>query len=57
MHIYDCKHFRKMKFSSPITLTKYIPKYAHLVIIFGTCISSTNSKYEKYFEYSEKEEK
>lgn len=46
-----------MKFFSPITLTKYIPKYAHLGIIFGTYISSTNSKYEKYFEYSEKEGK
>ena len=57
MHIYGCKHFRKLKRSSPITLTKYIPKYAHLGIIFGKYISSTNSKYEKYFEYSEKEEK
>ena len=52
-----------MKFSFPILLTKNIPKYAdfnilqivpHLGIIFGKYVSSTDSKYEKYFEYSEK---
>lgn len=56
-------HFRKTKFSFPIMLTKYIPRYVdfnilwilpQLAIIFGKYISTIKSKYEKYFECSNK---
>lgn len=56
-------HFRRTKFSFSITLTKYIPGYVDfnilwilpwLAIIFGKHVSTIKSKYERYFECSNK---
>lgn len=66
-HVQICtsmtNHFRKTKFSFSITLTNYIPGYVDfnilwilpwLAIIFGKYVSTIKSKYEKYFECSNK---